>query len=364
MIRLDDDVFNKYIYQLIEHEIGSVNESFNAQKKLYSDLLSHLQTIPVDMNSDSRDKMRTGCKMVETLLQHRISYEKLLNKLEEMKNFIVSDENYSISDNIKKYNILAQNTINTIKLEKLEIQTFMLSDPIEEINLFLPEFTATTAQHNINNVNNKERAAISSSAYVAENTRTKEYKKSEKTVPVATSRFFSLKIPRNLSFKNCSLVQNTLIVSELTKTVKLPYTFRELRDILRNSNRKYASFREIIRALYTKPLNNYKNSAKSRFKEGYNLIRHKEKGSIRDALELGFELLSNSKLHPAVIAACKDLNELDVYLSCLEYNELKDFPFFKIIFNVAPVVSKATIAKKTIEKSSARKKKIARRLAD
>ena len=43
-----------------------------------------------------------------------------------------------------------------------------------------------------------------------------------------------------------------------------------------------------------------------------------------------------SDLNPAVIAACKDLDELDIYLDCLDDNELDKFSCFKIEYNVPP----------------------------
>ena len=47
-------------------------------------------------------------------------------------------------------------------------------------------------------------------------------------------------------------------------------------------------------------------------------------GSLKEAIELGFELMFQSDLNPAVIAACKDLDELDIYLDCLDDNELEE----------------------------------------
>lgn len=182
----------------------------------------------------------------------------------------------------------------------------------------------------------------------------------EEPVEELNNNISRVKIPKSMSFKNCALTQNTLIISELTKTVKLPYTFKELRKILIDPSNNFVSMREIVRTLYTKPLSSYKSPSIARFKEGFNLIRKKEKGSIGDALELGFELFSNYNLHPSIIAACKNLNELDVYLSCLEYNELQDFPFFKVIFNISPAISKPAVIKRTITK----KKRVARHLID
>lgn len=45
-----------------------------------------------------------------------------------------------------------------------------------------------------------------------------------------------------------------------------------------------------------------------------------------------------SNLHPAIIAACRNLEELDFYLDCLEGNNLKDFNAFEIRFEYAPTV--------------------------
>ena len=46
------------------------------------------------------------------------------------------------------------------------------------------------------------------------------------------------------------------------------------------------------------------------------------------------------ELNPIIIAACRNLNELDIYLDCLEENELYDFKCFKIKFEVMPKIVK------------------------
>lgn len=136
------------------------------------------------------------------------------------------------------------------------------------------------------------------------------------------------------------LVEKTLIISESDGEVVLPYTIKELEEILEENSSKYNSLEDIIDKFYTRPLKYYRHSATARFKEAYKLVRKKEGGSISEAIDLGMELFSNYSLHPAIISACKDMNELDIYLSCLEYNELDDFNFFKIIFNVTPSTKK------------------------
>ena len=137
------------------------------------------------------------------------------------------------------------------------------------------------------------------------------------------------------------LADDTLIISEIDGTVTLPYKVTDLKRILRKNPEKYTSLSDIILDQYTVPLSNYKVSAVARFKEAYKLIMDREHGTKKEALKLAVELFSNYSLHPAIITACKNLNELDVYLSCLEFDELDDFRFFKIVYQSLPVVSKA-----------------------
>lgn len=105
-------------------------------------------------------------------------------------------------------------------------------------------------------------------------------------------------------------------------------------------NRRYHSIEEVINKLYTRPISNYRFSAISRFKEAYKLVKQKEKGSTFKALGLAIELFGNYNLHPAIITACKSLNELDVYLACLDENELNDFKFFDIKYDIPMAVSR------------------------
>lgn len=139
---------------------------------------------------------------------------------------------------------------------------------------------------------------------------------------------------------NSNLKENTLIISERNQNVILPYTILELQEKLKDNSNTYKSMQEIVEKCYTRPLSVYKNASFSRFKEALNLIRERENGSLKQALDLGLELFFNSNLHPAVISACKNLDELDIYLDYLENGETNHFTCFKVIFDVAPIVVK------------------------
>ena len=131
---------------------------------------------------------------------------------------------------------------------------------------------------------------------------------------------------------------HTLVISEEDGKVYLPYTKDEIKkDVSQN---KGAKISEIIENKYILPLDKYKNSIRARFREGYNLMYHREGKSKRSAIMLGIELMFETNLHPAIISACKNLEELDIYLDCLDDNELEKFSCFKIIYKGLPTLRK------------------------
>lgn len=140
----------------------------------------------------------------------------------------------------------------------------------------------------------------------------------------------------NSLLNESDIVDNpTLLISEIQNKVVLPYTISELQQVLNNNN-NYKSLQDVIDNVYTIPIDRYKNSFKSRFKETYNLMRKKENSSIWDSIELALELSFNNLLNPAIITACKNLDELDVYLDCLSSNELDKFNLFNIKYEILP----------------------------
>ena len=130
----------------------------------------------------------------------------------------------------------------------------------------------------------------------------------------------------------------TLVISEEDGKVYLPYTKAEIKnEILEHKGTKIS---DLIEEKYICPLDKYKNAIRARFREGYNLMYKKEGKSKRSAILLGIELMFETNLHPAVISACKNLEELDIYLDCLEDNELEKFSCFKIIYKSLPMLHK------------------------
>ncbi|MDO4996912.1 MAG: hypothetical protein Q4E69_07005, partial [Bacilli bacterium] len=129
----------------------------------------------------------------------------------------------------------------------------------------------------------------------------------------------------------------TLLISEETQKVYLPYTISEVMNKLKY-NDEYKSIQDVVDKEYTVPLSTFKMPIISRFREAYMFMRTKENSSIYAAIDLAVELMFNSNLNPAVIRAAKDLKELNIYLDCLYENEVDKFDCFKIIYKVLPKI--------------------------
>ena len=135
--------------------------------------------------------------------------------------------------------------------------------------------------------------------------------------------------------------RNVLLVSEKEQKAYLPYFISDIEKIYKNSNNKYSSYQDVIEQEYILPLSRFKNACFSRFREAFNLALNKEHLSLVKALDLSLELSFNYKLNPIIVAACRNLDELDLYLDCLEEDELFDFDCFEIRFEVAPEIYKS-----------------------
>ncbi len=150
-------------------------------------------------------------------------------------------------------------------------------------------------------------------------------------------------IEKEINVEDMDLKENTLIISETSGRVILPYTKGELENIKSKDNEK--TYEQIIQSNYTLPIDLFKTPFVARFREAFKLAHTKEHKSIKFAFDLGTELLFNYNLHPAIIAACRNLDELDIYLDYLESNETEKFECFNIIFEIPPIISKRKSSK-------------------
>ena len=302
MIKLNSKTNKNNISKFIDLEINSITALLSTQKTFSKQVLVFLKDFLGNIDTE-------------------------LTLSDEVNEFISDASMYlsKINKNIEKYNHL----LDILDKIKNDCSNVEYSETINAISNYNKEFEAQTLSILRSNLDIERfihsMSSVDISEYLSIEGLDKVYKTDKDNSELKKQSKF-----RILRKNNEALVENTLIISETNKTVTLPYKISDLKNLLRNDSEKYNSLSDIILDKYTIPISEYKFSALSRFKEAYRLIINKEHGSKKQALNLAFELFSNYNLHPAIITACKNLNELDIYLSCLEFNELADFRFFKI----------------------------------
>ena len=150
----------------------------------------------------------------------------------------------------------------------------------------------------------------------------------------------SINVENHISINNEIKNNDTLLISEKEGKVILPYTKKEVLEIYNNNNNTYKSIEEVIEKEFTRDLLDYKVQFMSRYIETMKITREKEKYGLIDSIAIATEMMKKRFLHPAIISACRNLNELDVYLDCLDKNELDDFKIFKIKYELYPMLVK------------------------
>ena len=106
---------------------------------------------------------------------------------------------------------------------------------------------------------------------------------------------------------------DSLIISEITGEVILPFTHTVV------------------------DINEFKNPVSSRFREGYRLSREREHEGVLMSISIGLKLCFKSDIHPAIIRACRDLDDLDTYLFYLGNNQADYYPNFRILYKSYPM---------------------------
>lgn len=305
MISISND---KNRMKLLEIEKKSLTSMLDIQKNLNKQILSFLKNflgdVKIDLNFDSENQVFKYIKeTTEVLNKSNSNIDKMNSLLKKLNDIISNVNNTSIEKKITQYNSKFDKEINIIYKNTSLIEEFIhkislldLSEVLDKIN---------------------------------------------KSYDMATNEESDLRISPELL--NSTFVENTLVISEMQEKVILPYKISEINEILFDNNNKYSSIEDVIEKLYTRPIKEYRFSAMARFKEAYKLVTKKEHKSRIKALFLASELFTNYNLHHAVITACKSLDELDIYLACLEDNSLDEFNFFDVKYEVAPKIQNQNI---------------------
>lgn len=278
-------------------EMFSIKPDKNKEKKL-----SKIENIPTNINVKEQ--------IIDSLETNK---ENLLNTNNIENNDIKDDKKDIDKNNSNDINMLSNSsnteTLTTDAINKLDLQSKYLSE-----------------NENNNKKDNNEDNTDSSNDLENETTDL-NLEPAVKNKNIKTNdRVTKLPLQDN----------NSLIISEKDGLVYLPFKVEDLKKEYIEKHKKYKGLIDLINHEYILPINKYKNTVTSRFKEAYSLMVNKEKESALSGLELGLEVAFNYSLHPAVITACKSLDELDEYLDALDAKDMSNFKRFKVEFEVLP----------------------------
>lgn len=295
--------------QLLNIEKSSLKATLDIQKTLNKQILVFIKNfiggIEVNYDFDSSSSffsyMNESASMLNKSNSNIENIQNLIKKLDVISDLIKKNDNEFLEIEIDSYNNQFNEYINSIYENTNLIEEFIHKISLLDLSKLLQDF--------------KNSQTI------------------EKVDDVATSEDFTV----SSDDVDSSYIENTLIISELKGKVILPYKMETVKQILLNEN--YSSISDVIEKLYTIPIKNYKFASVARFREAYKLMIEKEHSSKLKAISLASELFGNYNLHPAIITACNSLDELDIYLACLEDDVLSDFKFFDIKYEIPPAVA-------------------------
>ncbi len=349
-----DEIFGNVNKWLAEEELEeNVKQMLEEEQEQKQKRKKRLTKIEEGIKSSKKTKKRETTKTTKTRApkakektqteEIKIEKEEKIEQIEENSGGIKINAENGMTE------ILLKNNQYKIELQKTEYNIYTDENETSYIIVRDPGLKIISESHYILIQKQDEDYEITTNQdfkvnYVIDNLtrRDKEvnFKLTNLTEIIANDNEIKFEIDEEKVIENNLEDNHTLVISEEDGKVFLPYTKEDIkREAEQKNNLK---INEIIEEQYTLPLDKYKNSIKARFREGYNLMYKREGKSKISAILLGIELMFETNLHPAIIAACKTLEELDIYLDCLEDNELEKFSCFKIIYKSMPTIRKRT----------------------
>ena len=323
----------------LENDLKIQKSHLSILQECLKNINNSIQNIDFFENPNSITELLAKVKANLDNLREKINYiEDLKNNYSNLEDFNPSDE--EINNYYEKLST-ASTDFNDFLIEYIKSTSFIIDNKTSNINETLedsikediPQLTQVLPQNTLNIEPTKTEPVPFDPP--AEPKITKKFVRKLKPVEDIKEEEKSEE-PDKMEPIEDSKDNKVLRISEKENKIFLPYTMKELNEILSTSTR-YKDIQELIDKKYTFPLDKYKNGVISRFKETYNFMKRKERASIADSLDLALELAFNQKLNPAIILACKNLEQLDTYLDCLELDALDKFDYFEIRYEYSPI---------------------------
>ena len=315
----------------LDQKPNSVNEIENTNKQNNKKELTEEKNIEIGSNITKGTGTTTNNSKIEQDVQEKLKENKNLEKEESNLTNINKEPEKNVETNLSIANI-NENTESSLNIDNSSQNNI---ENLDYKNNLIPEkLEIKPIKEKLDEISIEEK--ISKNINTIENIIGKEIPFSKPELDKAKIQNIEV-VAENLdNTKEKYADNNTLLISEIKGKVYLPYKIADLEKKV-GRKAKEEEIEKLIKEEYIIPIKKYKNPVTSRFREGFELMRHKEKSSPLQAISLGLELSTNSLLNPAIITACKNLDELDIYLDYLDNEQPEKFEIFDIKYEILPV---------------------------
>ena len=321
----------KYVVDenIINNEIKELNNVLTQQRQLKKTLLLYLEKISEGIYNSINPK---DTNQIHTFLEN---IQKCFNRLKEnigrineLKDFLesVSKSNHYENLDFLNYNTKCSELMEKINYDNSSYYSFMDS-LFEYIHVTFPEITVDT------NIEQKKMSELyTSQISVNELVDDNNEKSSEETnIDDSEKKEIATKETVTESDDNNDTSERVLFISYKENYAILPYSTKDLEEFFSNNPEKYSSLQDIIDKEYTISLENYKFDSSSVYDECINVAKKSKNYNTIKAMKFANNIRKIENVNPLIIKACRNLDEIELYIDFLEKNNLSNFTLFKII---------------------------------
>ncbi len=351
MIVLKNDMSLKEQLQNDIQELGNYKNTYMQKIYEYKEGTNYINSLLKEQQcTQMTDTLLNNSEQIIKIYNTQVSkIERNLEVLNEMLENIDNLNKDELIKNVKKYNkkyteIKRNIVMNTSNFEQNLESKFL--QPIQENCNASKETKEETVNNIMDNVQTNQETLNKMNNSITNTDKINDMKNdivSQQENTMDNIKNIKCDNSSNIEkLNNINKIQNNdiLLISEILNAVVLPYTVDEVVEIFENDNGTYKTVEDVIIDKFTRPLSDYRFQFLSRYNETIKLLTVRQDYKLGESIPLALEIMGKRYLHPAIISACRSLDELDVYLDCLEKNEIDDFKIFKIKYELHPILVK------------------------
>ena len=300
----------------------------------------------IDSKSNSDNNTQNNLENIATNVIENNSIEGSANEPIDLLSTKEDNPKFNIDELLSNLNITSDetteisNTTDTIVNDDVHIENEKIDD-----NILDDEFTNELTKELLEDLNLSDNEDIISPLSEDEQNKNnllsdfmEENQNENNSFKIITNEQETPNNNIDLKIKNileAKADNENLIISEKSQAIYLPYKISELINYMNSYPNVYSSIQDVVTQEFILPFDYFaKHPFKSRFSEAYNIIRNQEGKNVLSSTLYSLKIAKKSNLNPAIIAACRSKNELDIYIDYLDSNTLEKFKFFNIIYEV------------------------------